>query len=82
MMLYGPVMANTSSELHHIVKVADSPQQRMQKSNWLAVCNQCHNEVENDVFGGMAVRNWSDQNYDRVLRNACQEENQHLKPLS
>jgi len=82
MMLYGPVMANTSSELHHIVKVADSPQQRMQKSNWLAVCNQCHNEVENDVFGGMAVRNWSDQNYDQVLRNACQEENQHLKPLS
>lgn len=81
MMLYGPVHANTASSLHHIAKIADCPQRRMDKSNWLSVCNQCHNEVENDVLGGMAVRQWSDANYDKVLRNACQEENQHLKPL-
>lgn len=81
-MLYGPVMANTATELHHIIKVAECPQRRMDKTNWLSVCKQCHKDIEGDVVGGFYVRMWSDANYDKNLRNACQEESQHLKKLS
>jgi 5-methylcytosine-specific restriction endonuclease McrA len=80
-MLNGPVEANTAMELHHIVKISESPGLRMNRNNWLAVCNQCHNEIENDCLAGMAVRNWSDQHYDKVLGKACREESQHLHPL-
>jgi 5-methylcytosine-specific restriction endonuclease McrA len=76
MMLYGPVMASTSSSLHHIVKITDNPQLRMDRGNWLAVCEPCHKEIEGDILGGRQIRQWSDDNYDRALRNACQEENQ------
>jgi len=75
MMMHGPLASNTSAELHHIVKIIDNPAKRMDKNNWLAVCNSCHNEVEGDIIAGMTVRQWSDTNYDKVLRNACQDEN-------
>jgi 5-methylcytosine-specific restriction endonuclease McrA len=81
-MLNGPVNANTSTELHHIVKIADNPQRRMDRNNWLAVCNGCHNEVEGNVLAGMTIRQWSDVYYDKVLRNAWQEESLPLKLLS
>lgn len=70
MMLYGPLNSNSSQELHHIVKIADNPARRMDRNNWLAVCNNCHNEVEGDVIAGMTVRQWSDGNYEKMLRNA------------
>ena len=80
-MMHGPLASNTSSELHHIVKIVDNPNRRMDRNNWLAVCNSCHNAVEGDIIAGMTVRQWSDTNYDRVLRNACQDESLPQKLL-
>lgn len=38
-----------SQSMHHIVKIVDAPQLRMEPRNWLAVCDDCHELVENDV---------------------------------
>ena len=77
-MIHGPLSANTATEMHHIVKIVDSPSRRMDKNNWLSVCPVCHKAIEGDVIEGMNIRHWSDQNYDKTLREACQDASQQL----
>jgi hypothetical protein len=36
-------------------------------SNWLAVCEPCHEAIEGDEAQGMAVKRWSDARYDEAL---------------
>lgn len=47
-------MTRPSVHLHHIKKIVDAPWLRMQRSNWLAVCDEHHELVERDE--AMAVR--------------------------
>jgi len=39
-------------------------------SNWLAVCEPCHEAIEGDEAQGMAVKRWSDASYDEALHGA------------
>ena len=66
-MLMGVVGSNQSQALHHIVKISDAPKLRMNRSNWLAVCDDCHEMLELDQAKAKRVKQWSDNNYDRVL---------------
>ncbi len=49
-----------SRAMHHIVKIADAPWLRMERDNWLAVCDSCHERVEVDAELARKVKAWSD----------------------
>lgn len=66
----GVIRANESVHMHHIHKIATNPNLRMDRSNWLAVCLDCHDVLENDPLQGMEVKRWSVDNYDAVLNQA------------
>jgi len=66
-MLFGVLGAQPTQDMHHIIAIADSPQHRMARSNWLAVCRMHHEELERDELEGLATRRWSDQNYHRLM---------------
>lgn len=65
-MLYGIVEAQPSQDMHHITAIAVDSRQRMQRSNWLAVCRQHHEELEGNEMLGKEVKQWSEQNYWRL----------------
>ena len=67
MMIVGVVGANASEQMHHIISIQESESQKMNPSNWLAVCIPCHDMLEGDTFAGMQVRQWSDLHYVNVL---------------
>ncbi len=66
-MTFGPIEANVSEHMHHIVKITDSPHLRMDWSNWLAVCQACHEQLERDQLQAMKVKAWSVQHYIDTL---------------
>jgi len=35
----------------------------MDPSNWLAVCEPCHEAIEGKPIDGMIVKRWSEENY-------------------
>lgn len=39
-------IANPATEVHHIRRIGDAPLERMKRGNLLAVCRNCHGEVE------------------------------------
>lgn len=39
----------------------------MQRSNWLAVCGSCHEDLEGDEIEGVKVKQWSERAYDALL---------------
>lgn len=67
MMLVGVIDANPSMHMHHITPIQESEAMRMNPSNWLAVCIECHDAVEGDVMQGMQIKAWSEANYVNVL---------------
>jgi 5-methylcytosine-specific restriction endonuclease McrA len=69
-MLYGATGAKPSKDMHHIVSIAKAPERRMERSNWLAVCRECHEDLEGDSMAGMAVKRWSEANYESILKGA------------
>ncbi|EFX61834.1 hypothetical protein DAPPUDRAFT_120887, partial [Daphnia pulex] len=64
-MIGGVEQANVTEHMHHIVKVSDAEQLRMRSDNWLGVCVDCHETLENDVAQGMKVKQWSLANYEQ-----------------
>lgn len=66
-MLYGAEHAQPSRDMHHIQAIKDKPDLRMVKSNWLAVCFDCHEAIEGDAIKGVEVKRWSEFNYERCL---------------
>ena len=67
MMLVGVIESNPSEDMHHITPIQESEALRMNPSNWLAVCTECHDAIEGDVMQGMQIKAWSDLNYFNVL---------------
>ena len=67
LMLVGVIAANPSEQMHHIVSIQESESMRMNPDNWLAVCLPCHDAIEGDSVAGMAVKQWSLDNYEKVL---------------
>ena len=61
------VFARPATAMHHIHKIAHNPGLRMRRSNWLAVCDECHVRLEDDVEAAMQVKQWSDQNYTKAM---------------
>jgi len=76
---FGALHANTAKHMHHIQRISDRPDLRMERSNWLSVCVPCHEVLEKDVIQAMAVKAWSEEHYDKTLRNSCVDENLQLK---
>ncbi len=37
-----------ADHVHHITKIRDAPELRLDRSNWLSVCSDCHEKVEKD----------------------------------
>jgi hypothetical protein len=66
-MLYGVTDAKPSKDMHHIHSIRSAPQLRMQRSNWIAVCGPCHEDLEGDAMEGMKVKQWSERAYNAVL---------------
>ena len=50
----GRVTATT--ECHHIISIADAPHLMMERSNIIAVCHQCHEELEGKKLPSRKVR--------------------------
>ena len=65
--LYGAMHAKPSRDMHHIVSIRKDSTQRMQRSNWLAVCGEHHEELEGNEVEGMACKRWSEANYERLM---------------
>lgn len=66
-MLFGVMDAQPSQDMHHIVAICNAPNERMQRSNWLAVCRMHHEELERDEIEGLKTKRWSDENYHRLM---------------
>ena len=66
-MLYGVEHAQPSRDMHHVHAIRDRPELRMQRSNWVAVCFDCHEAIEGDAMEGMKIKRWSDANYEAML---------------
>ena len=66
-MLYGAVDAKPSKDMHHIHSISSSPDLRMNRSNWLAVCGPCHEAIEGRELEGMQVKKWSVRAYSEAL---------------
>jgi 5-methylcytosine-specific restriction endonuclease McrA len=66
-MLHGAVNANLSKDMHHIVKITKSEHLKMEQSNWLALCVECHEALEKDELEGMKTKQWSDLHYEEAL---------------
>jgi cytochrome c553 len=66
-MTKGIMESNSSEDMHHIEAIVANPKKRMERSNWLAVCKSCHTELEGDVSAGMAVKRWSERNYEDTI---------------
>lgn len=73
-MLYGAMDAKPSRDMHHIHSIRSAPQLRMQRSNWLAVCGSCHEDLEGDAVEGMKVKQWSQICYNAAME-ACDVQN-------
>ena len=63
----GVIEARISEDMHHIHKISEAPTQRMDWNNWLAVCRECHEELEGNPLEGMKVKKWSVENYKWVV---------------
>lgn len=50
---------NPSAALHHIQKIVTHPHLQHEESNWLAVCDEHHEILENNAKLGMEVKQWS-----------------------
>lgn len=70
-MSMGVIGAKASMQMHHIVKITNASGLRMQRSNWLAVCDECHERLEADEAQGKAVKAWSEANYESALSEGC-----------
>lgn len=66
-MLFGVMEAQPSQDMHHIVAICNAPSERMQRSNWLALCRMHHEELERDEIEGLKTKRWSDENYHRSV---------------
>jgi hypothetical protein len=64
--LYGIEQANPSQDMHHIYAIASSPELRMKRSNWLALCRFCHEQIEGDAMAGLEIKSRSNQ-YDWLI---------------
>lgn len=67
MMLSSVIESRPSVDMHHVISIQDDPSRRMDPHNWLALCRECHSEIEGDVMQGIAIRQWSDANYVNKL---------------
>ncbi len=63
----GVIGARPTTAMHHIHKIRHKPELRMQRSNWLAVCDEHHEQCETDVAYALNVKQWSDANYENQL---------------
>lgn len=45
-----------ATECHHVAKVADSPERRLDPTNIFAVCEQCHRDIEGK--GVRQIESW------------------------
>jgi 5-methylcytosine-specific restriction endonuclease McrA len=63
----GVIDANMSRDLHHIVKIVDNRELRMDSTNWLALCRECHQEIEGNTEVGFQIKQWSLANYNEVI---------------
>jgi len=61
--------ANPSRDLHHIVKIVDNRDMKMDSNNWLALCRDCHQEIEGNTSVGYNVKQWSLSNYNEVIND-------------
>ena len=66
MALYGVEEANPTSDMHHIHSIASRPELRMHRSNWLALCRPCHEQIEGDEMAGLEIKAKSNQ-YDWLI---------------
>ena len=64
LMLNPVYRSNASVAMHHITAISANESSRMNPNNWLAVCKACHDILEGDVIAGMAVKKWSNSNYE------------------
>lgn len=65
--MLGVLCSKSSESLHHIEKIADAPDKRMDPMNWLGLCDRHHEELEPDPALGREVKRWSLENYDAIL---------------
>lgn len=63
----GVMGAKGTDAMHHIHKISDRPDLRMVSGNWLAVCNEHHDLLENDWVAGTRVKEWSERHYLEAL---------------
>lgn len=63
----GVIGARSTTAMHHVTRIADDPTQRMRRDNWLAVCEECHQELESNVSEGRRVKKWSELNYEDAM---------------
>ena len=64
----GVIGARPSTAMHHVTRIVDDPSQRMKRDNWLAVCEECHQELESNAVEGRMVKKWSEERYEEVMR--------------
>jgi len=64
--LYGVEQANPTEDMHHIYAIASNPELRMKRSNWLALCRPCHEQIEGDAMAGLEIKSKSNQ-YDWLI---------------
>jgi hypothetical protein len=69
MMRFGVMSANPSRDMHHIVKIVDNRDMKMDSNNWLALCRDCHQEIEGNTTIGYNVKQWSLANYNEVIND-------------
>jgi hypothetical protein len=69
MMNHGVIGSNPSRDMHHIVKIVDNRDLKMDSNNWLALCRDCHQEIEGDISSGMAIKKWSIEKYNEVIND-------------
>lgn len=59
--------AKPTIAMHHIQKISDRPDLRMDRSNWLAVCQDHHDELENDIARATEIKRWAERHYAQAL---------------
>ena len=65
--MHSVIGAQSTADLHHIHSIADRPDLRMHRSNWLALCKTHHTQLESDVQTAQRVKAWSIQHYEQAL---------------
>lgn len=57
---FGKLPIRAAEQVHHIVKVRDAPQLRLDQDNLLAVCQECHEWAESRGPQAREIKRWCD----------------------